>query len=478
MQIVRDLAGYSLGRSDLVRRAMSKKKADVMAQERKNFVFGDGKDVPGCVKNGIPAEAAEKIFDEMTDFAKYAFNKSHAACYAVVGYQTAWLKTHYPVEFMAALMTSVMDNAAKVSGYVEECKKMGIALLPPDINEGYGQFSVSDGKIRFALAAIKNVGRGAVDALVKEREKHGPFTSMTDFCNRMEGGEWNKRGMESLIKAGAVDSLGGYRSQYMVIYKSILEGIGQAKKQNIEGQLNLFDMGESDNAFGQQDELPDIPEYQPRERLAMEKEVLGIYVSGHPLAEYESTLRRKISHTSLDFMPVQDEEDRLQVEDETKVIVGGMAASISVKYTRNNDKMAFLTLEDFQGSVEIILFPKVYEKCVPFLREEEVLLIKGRASVSADGEGKVIASEVIPLVLGEKEPPQSLWLKQSAEREVPLEQITAILQKYHGDVPVYIYQEKTKQKMKADRPNWVTGEDALCEELRILLGEKNVVLKY
>ncbi|MBR4015064.1 MAG: DNA polymerase III subunit alpha [Anaerotignum sp.] len=478
MQIVRDLAGYSLGRSDLVRRAMSKKKADVMAQERKNFVFGDGKDVPGCVKNGIPAEAAEKIFDEMTDFAKYAFNKSHAACYAVIGYQTAWLKTHYPVEFMAALMTSVMDNAAKVSGYVEECKKMGIALLPPDINEGYGQFSVSDGKIRFALAAIKNVGRGAVDALVKEREKHGPFTSMTDFCNRMEGGEWNKRGMESLIKAGAVDSLGGYRSQYMVIYKSILEGIGQAKKQNIEGQLNLFDMGESDNAFGQQDELPDIPEYQPRERLAMEKEVLGIYVSGHPLAEYESTLRRKISHTSLDFMPVQDEEDRLQVEDETKVIVGGMAAAVSVKYTRNNDKMAFLTLEDFQGSMEIILFPKVYEKCVPFLREEEVLLVKGRASVSADGEGKVIASEVVPLVSGEKEPPQSLWLKQSAEREVPLEQITAILQKYHGDVPVYIYQEKTKQKMKADRPNWVTGEDALCEELRILLGEKNVVLKY
>ena len=226
MQIVRDLAGYSLGRSDLVRRAMSKKKASVMAEERKNFVYGDGKDVPGCVKNGIPAEAAEKIFDEMTDFAKYAFNKSHAACYAVVGYQTAWLKAHYPVEFMAALMTSVMDNAAKVSGYVEECKKMGIQLLPPDINEGYRQFSVSDGKIRFALAAIKNVGKGAVDALVAEREKNGPFTSMTDFCNRMEGGEWNKRGIESLIKGGAMDSLGGFRSQYMVIYKSILDGIG------------------------------------------------------------------------------------------------------------------------------------------------------------------------------------------------------------------------------------------------------------
>lgn len=478
MQIVRDLAGYSLGRSDLVRRAMSKKKASVMAEERKNFVYGDGKDVPGCVKNGIPAEAAEKIFDEMTDFAKYAFNKSHAACYAVVGYQTAWLKAHYPVEFMAALMTSVMDNAAKVSGYVEECKKMGIRLLPPDINEGYRQFSVSDGKIRFALAAIKNVGKGAVDALVAEREKNGPFTSMTDFCNRMEGGEWNKRGMESLIKGGAMDSLGGFRSQYMVIYKSILDGIGQARKNNIEGQLNLFDMDGGDESFQQQDELPPIQEYPLREKLAMEKEVLGIYVSGHPLAEYEEQLRRKISHSSLDFLPAEEGEDRLQVEEETKVIVGGMVAGISVKYTRNNDKMAFVTLEDFQGSIEIVIFPKVYEKCAASLKEDEVLLIKGRANVSADGEGKVIAQEVKPLVLGEKEPPSSVWLKLAAGQEVPFGQITAILGKYHGNVPVYIYDEKTKRKMKADRINWVTGEEELCEELRLLLGEKNVALKY
>ena len=478
MQIVRDLAGYSLGRSDLVRRAMSKKKASVMAEERKNFVYGDGKDVPGCVKNGIPAEAAEKIFDEMTDFAKYAFNKSHAACYAVVGYQTAWLKAHYPVEFMAALMTSVMDNAAKVSGYVEECKKMGIQLLPPDINEGYRQFSVSDGKIRFALAAIKNVGKGAVDALVAEREKNGPFTSMTDFCNRMEGGEWNKRGIESLIKGGAMDSLGGFRSQYMVIYKSILDGIGQARKNNIEGQLNLFDMDGGDESFQQQDELPPIQEYPLREKLAMEKEVLGIYVSGHPLAEYEEQLRRKISHSSLDFLPVEEGEDRLQVEEETKVIVGGMVAGISVKYTRNNDKMAFVTLEDFQGSMEIIIFPKVYEKCAASLKEDEVLLIKGRANVSADGEGKVIAQEVKPLILGEKEPPKSVWLKLAEGQEVPFGQITAILRKYHGNVPVYIYDEKTKQRMKADRINWVTGEEELCEELRLLLGEKNVALKY
>ena len=478
MQIVRDLAGYSLGRSDLARRAMSKKKADVMAQERKKFIYGDGDEVPGCVKNGIPAEAAETIFDEMTDFAKYAFNKSHAACYAVVGYQTAWLKAHYPVEFMAALMTSVMDNAAKVSGYVEECKKMGIQLLPPDINEGYKQFSVSDGKIRFALAAIKNVGRGAVDALVSERERNGVFTSMTDFCNRMEGGEWNKRGIESLIKAGAMDSLGGFRSQYMVIYKSILEGIGQAKKNNIEGQLNLFDLGGEEEIFQQKDELPPINEYPARDKLAMEKEVLGIYVSGHPLAEYEEQLRRKVSHTSLDFIPPDEDEDRMQVEEDTKVIIGGMAAGISVKYTRNNDKMAFLTLEDFQGSIEVILFPKVYEKCAAFLKEEEVYLVKGRANVSADGEAKVIAMEVEPLILGEKELPKSVWLKLAAGREVPFDQITAILRKYGGEVPVYIYDEKTKQKMKADRIYWVTGEEDLCEELRLLLGEKNVALKY
>ena len=478
MQIVRDLAGYSLGRSDLVRRAMSKKKADVMAQERKKFVFGDGDEVPGCVKNGIPAEAAEIIFDEMTDFAKYAFNKSHAACYAVVGYQTAWLKAHYPVEFMAALMTSVMYNAAKVSGYVEECKKMGIQLLPPDINEGYKQFSVSDGKIRFALAAIKNVGKGAVDALVREREENGPYASLTDFCNRMEGGEWNKRGIEGLIKGGAMDSLGGFRSQYMLIYKNILDGIGQARKNNIEGQLNLFDLGGNDDVFQQKDDLPDIPEYISRDKLAMEKEVLGIYVSGHPLAEYEEQLRRKVSHTSLDFIPPEEDEDRVQVEEDTRVIVGGMVADISVKYTRNNDKMAFLTLEDFQGSMEVILFPKVYQQCAMLLKEEEAYLIKGRANVSADGEGKVIAMEILPLVLGEKEPPSSVWLKLEKGKTVPFQQITAILRKYGGDVPVYIYDEKTKQKMKADRIYWVTGEDALCEELRILLGEKNIALKY
>lgn len=474
MQIVRDLAGYSLGRSDLVRRAMSKKKASVMAEERKNFVYGDGKEIPGCVKNGIPAEAAEKIFDEMTDFAKYAFNKSHSACYAVVGYQTAWLKHYYPVEFMAALMTSVMDNADKVSGYVEECKKMGIALLPPDINEGYGPFSVSEGKIRFGLSAIKNVGRGAVETLVREREENGPFVSLTDFCSRMDGGEWNKRSVESLIKAGALDSLGGLRRQYMAVYKSIMDGIGQAKKNNIEGQMNLFDMA-ADERFQQKDSLPGLSEFPPKERLALEREVLGIYVSGHPLAGYEDRLNRKISCTSRSF---QETEDGVRIEDGMKVAVGGMITGVSIKYTRKNEKMAFATLEDFDGPLEILLFPSAYERCSAFLREEEVVLVRGKADVSAEGAAKVIADSVEVLELDAEEEPKSIWLKLAADGTASFEQITAILAKYKGDIPVYIYQEETKRKMKADRQFWVTGEARLREELGLLLGEKNVAVKY
>lgn len=477
MQIVRDLAGYSLGRSDLVRRAMSKKKAAVMAEERKNFVYGVGDDVPGCVKNGISAEAAEKIFDEMTDFAKYAFNKSHAACYAVVGYQTAWLKTHYPVEFMAALMTSVMDNASKVSSYIEECKKMGIALLPPDLNEGYAHFSVSDGKIRFGLAAIKNVGRGVVSALVAEREKSGLYQSMTDFANRMEAGEINKRCFESLIKAGAMDSFGGARSQYMAVYKSILDGIGQARKNNIAGQMNLFDMDMGEESYKPCDDLPNVAEYEPRDKLAMEKEVLGIYVSGHPLAEYEDRLRRKISHGSIDFLPVEEGENRQQITEDTKVIVGGMIAAVSVKYTRNNDKMAFLTLEDFQGTMEVVVFPKVYQQFCELFQEEAVILIKGRANVSADGDGKIIASQIQILPLEEEQKPASLWLKIENASEVSLPQITAVLLQHKGNVPVFIYQEKSKEVMKADRKYWVNGSLALQQELKLLLGDGNVAAK-
>ncbi len=476
MQIVRDLAGYSLGRSDSVRRAMSKKKASVMAEERKIFVYGDGKDIPGCVKNGIPAEKAEKIFDEMTDFAKYAFNKSHSVCYAVVGYQTAWLKRYYPVEFMAALMTSVMDKADKVSGYVEECKKMGIALLPPDINEGFGPFSVSEGKIRFGLSAIKNVGSGAVDLLVREREKNGPFQSMTDFCGRMDGGEWNKRSIESLIKAGAMDSLGGLRSQYMAVYKGIMDGIGQAKKNNIEGQMNLFDIA-GDNSFQKTDDLPKLKEFLPKERLAMEREVLGIYVSGHPLAGYEERFGRKVSCTSLSFQKTEEDEES-RIEEGEKVIIGGMVMGVSVKYTRKNEKMAIVMLEDFHGAIETLFFPKAYERYSMYLKDEEVLLVRGRANVSADGKANVIADSAEILELDGEDAPKSLWLKMAAGEKVTAAQIKEVLAAHKGDIPVYIYQEETKQKMKAERQFWVTWDEPLREELGRLLGEKNVAVKY
>lgn len=476
MQIVRDLAGYSFGRSDTVRKAMSKKNAAVMAEERKNFVYGDGKNIPGCVKNGIPAEAAEKIFDEMTDFAKYAFNKSHSVCYAVVGYQTAWLKYYYPVEFMAALMTSVMDKADKVSGYVEECKKMGIELLPPDINEGFGPFSVAEGKIRFGLSAIKNVGRGAVDLLVREREENGPYRSLTDFCRRIDGGEWNRRGVESLIKAGALDSLGGNRRQYMAVYKSVMDGIGQSKKNNIEGQLNLFDIA-PDDSFRQTDELPKLKEFLPKERLAMEREVLGIYVSGHPLAGYEERFGRKVSCTSRSFRQT-DEDDGSQIADGTRVVIGGMIMGLSVKYTKKNEKMAIVTLEDFNGSIEVLFFPKAYGQCSPFLKEEEVLLVRGRANVSADGKANVIADSAELLVLEGEDAPKSLWLKMAAGGTATVAEIKGILAAHKGDIPVYIYHEETKRKMKAESQFWVAWDETLKDALAHLLGEKNVAVKY
>ena len=475
MQIVRDLAGYSLGRSDLVRRAMSKKKADVMAQERKNFVYGIGQEVPGCVKNGISETVAEKIFDEMTDFAKYAFNKSHAACYAVVGYQTAWLKTYYPVEFMAALMTSVMEHSDKVAGYIDECKKMGIALLPPDLNEGYGHFSVSDGKIRFSLSAIKNVGKNMIKALVAEREQNGNYTSLTDFCNRMQSGELNKRSIESMIKAGALDSLGGSRAQYMTVYKAILEGVGHSRKKNLEGQLSLFDIGKEQASY-QKEQLPEMDEFPMREKLALEKEVLGIYVSGHPLAEYEVLLKKKTNCTSKDFA-MEEENTAKTVEDGARVTVGGMIVHKSVKYTRNNNTMAFLTLEDLSGNMEIVVFPNVYEKVSKIIGEESVVLVKGRAGISAEGEGKIIASEIELLQTQTEQRATVLGLILTKDSNASLQDITNILHKYHGNLPVYIHDQKKEQKFKADSKYWIKEDDLLLQELHMLLGKDNVILK-
>ncbi len=462
MQIVRDLAGYSLGRSDLVRRAMSKKKADMMAQERKNFIYG-GEGVPGCVKKGISEKIAAQIFDEMTDFAKYAFNKSHAACYAVVGYQTAWLKTHYPVEFMAALMTSVMDNSDKVAGYIDECKKMKIALLPPDINEGFSHFSVSDGKIRFSLSAIKNVGKNTINALVTERQKNGNYTSLTDFCSRMETGELNKRSLESLIKAGTFDSLGGFRSQYMSVYQNILDGIGQSRKRNFEGQMSLFDMEEQKQSY---EELPEREEYSIREKLALEKEVLGIYVSGHPLAEYEQQLKEKINCSSKEIA-------EQKIFDGQRVTIGGMIIRKSIKRTRANTTMAFFTLEDLTGTLEVVVFSNVYETITEKITEDTVVIVKGRASI-AEGEAKLIASQIDFL---ESESITVLGLILEKESKASLEDITKILSKYRGNTPVYIYDRKKGQKFKTDSRYWIQKNEFSLQELELLLGNENVIVK-
>ncbi len=470
MQIVRDLAGYSLGRSDLVRRAMSKKKADVMARERINFIEGCGDDVPGCVKNGIDKSSAEKIFDEMTDFAKYAFNKSHAAAYAVVAYQTAFLRTYYPVEFMAALMTSVMSFPDKVSEYIAACRKMSIQIIPPDVNESFHNFSVVDGKIRFSLSAIKNVGVGNVKALVEEREKNGPYVSMSQFINRLSG-DMNTRAIESLIKAGAFDSLGGKRSQYMSVCKQICSGIGQAKKRTMAGQLNLFEIATESAEEVYKDELPNILEFPKKQLLALEKEVLGIYVSGHPLSEYKEVIEKYTTYTSVDFS-----SDYTELIDSQKVCVGGIVTGISVKYTKNNKVMAFVNIEDLDGVIEIIMFPNTYAMYSEQLFENNVILVSGKASVSDDQPTKVICESVVSyndLVYQN----QTLWLRISKGSNLTPKDVFSVLRKYKGKTPVILYDEGKRQKLMLTSNDYVSIDSDVLNKLKDLLGEKSVVLK-
>ncbi|MCL2357733.1 MAG: DNA polymerase III subunit alpha [Defluviitaleaceae bacterium] len=405
MQIVRDLAGYSLGRSDLIRRAMSKKKADVMEEERRNFIFGlEDEGVPGCMKSGVPEAAAMKIWDAMESFAAYAFNKSHAACYAAIGYQTAYMKAYHPVEFMAAMMTSVMDASAKVAQYINECKKMGITLLPPDVNEGFAAFSVAGQNIRFGLSSIKNVGRATVDALVDEREKNGKFTGLGDFIKRLSDADVNKRCLESLIRAGAFDSLGGKRSQYIAVFANIQNGISQQKKSTLSGQLSLFDTDPEPQEIAVGDELPQMGEFPARLRLFDEKTLLGVYVSGHPLAEYEEALRPHVNVRSLDFGDAEDADDFTaaagrgegHVSDGAVVKFGGIITAKSVKYTKAENKpFCFLTVEDMFGPVEVIVFAKIYEKYGSRLAEDTVLVIQGRVSAREDEATKLIAQEFL-----------------------------------------------------------------------------------
>ena len=472
MQIVRDLAGYTMGRSDLVRRAMSKKKAAVMEKERQNFVYGNQEEnVKGCIENGIDEKTANHIYDEMIDFARYAFNKSHAACYAVVAYQTAYLKYYYPKEFFAALMTSVMDNVGKVSEYILTCRQMGIRILPPDINEGQSGFSVSGDAIRYGLSAIKSIGRNVVDEIIRERQNNGLFTSIDDFVERMGGREVNKRTLENFIKAGAMDSLPGNRRQKTMIAPELLDQKNKDRKNVLEGQLSLFDFAAEEEKQQYQITMPKVPEFPKGELLAFEKETLGIYVSGHPMDEYLETWKNSITAKTTDFM-VDEETGRAVVEDGARATIGGMITARTVKLTKNGQQMAFVTLEDMVGSVEVIVFPRDYENKKQLLNEDAKVFISGRTSIGDDPAGRLICEQVIPF----DEVPKDLWLKfaDKTEYDARWPEVTEILRGSDGHDTVIIYLEKERAK-KVLPANWhVAASTEMTEKLMKIIGEKNV----
>ncbi len=472
MQIVRDLAGYTWGRSDLVRRAMSKKKQSVMEQERKNFVFGNpDENVTGCVANGIDEKIANKIFDEMIDFAKYAFNKSHAAAYAIVAYQTAWLKYYYPEEYMAALMTSVQDHVTKVSEYILTCRRMGIEILPPDINEGESGFSVSNQGIRYGLSAIKSVGRPVISSILEERKNGGRFTSVKDFLTRTSGKEVNKRAVENFIKAGALDGLEGTRKQKMLVYTTIMDSINQEKKHSMAGQISLFDLvGEEDKkAF--EVSMPDVGEYDKETLLGFEKEVLGIYVSGHPLEEYEECWRKNITATTADFL-LQEETGETKVRDGASVMIGGMITEKTIKYTKTNQPMAFVTIEDLLGTVEVVVFPRDYAKNQELLHEEAKVFIRGRANVEEERNGKLICERVYLFEDAKRE----LWVQfaDKAEFAAKEEHLYEMLSDSDGrdTVVVYIAAQKVMKRLPVSRN--IRIESSLLHTLTKNFGENNV----
>ena len=472
MQIVRDLAGYSYGRSDLVRRAMSKKKADVMARERQNFVYGNEEEgVKGCINNGIPEAVANHIFDEMTDFAKYAFNKSHAAAYAVVSYQTAYLKCYYPVEFMAALLTTVIDNGTKVTEYILHCRQMGIHILPPDINEGERQFSVSGKNIRYGLSAIKGLGGPVIDAIVAEREQHGKYKDLKDFATRLSGKEVNKRTIESFIKAGALDSLPGTRRQQMMIYVQVLDNVKQEQKSSVSGQMSLFDFVSEEDKKGFDIKMPDVGEYSKEMLLAFEKEVLGIYISGHPLEQYESVLNKSITNTAKDFL-IDEDTNSVAVQDGADAIIGGMITSKTVKSTRSNTMMAFLAIEDLYGIVEVIVFPNMYEKYKLLLTEDSKVFVQGKIKVEEDKPAKLICGCIIPFDQLEKE----LWVQFPTKDQFVLEEqkLYAILANSDGDDQVVIYCQEEKVIKRLGKNYTIKVSSNLIEQLQTTFGSDNV----
>ena len=504
MQIVMKLAGYTLGRSDLVRRAMSKKKANVMAKERQYFVYGNEElGVPGCIARGIPEATANKIFDDMTDFAKYAFNKSHAAAYAVVAYQTAFLKCYYPVEFMAALMSSVKDNSSKVAGYIQSCRQMGIRILPPDINEGYSGFSAAKGAIRYGMSGIKSVGSAVVDRIVEEREANGPYKDMKDFLVRMTPKETNKKTVEALILGGAFDSFGVKRRQMMMAYPMMIDEVYKERKNLSAGQMSFAEFFGGEFAEAAKTKFPDVEEYDEQEKLALEKSVLGIYISGHPLLDYEKLMSGKTAFSSVDFM-IDEEEGRARVQDQSICILGGMVADVTVKMTKNNQNMAFVTLEDMVGQTEIIVFPKKYEDYREKLTADNKIFVKGRATVSEE-DAKLIAEEILTfdeVVAGNDfsrynnsgrmkprrenagkpeftEGDLQVWVCFDDRKEYDeLEKdFLSILEEYKGNCPVYIFIKQEKQYKNMGRGFMVDGASGIVDRLKLEYGVSRVTVR-
>lgn len=472
MQIVQQLAGYTMGQADNIRRAMSKKKQYVIDAERQSFVYGDSeRGIRGCVANGIDEKAANSIYDSMVDFAKYAFNKSHAAAYAVISVQTAWLKFYYPVEFMAALMTSVIDNSAKAAEYLLHCKELGISVLPPDINVGQGEFTAEGNAVRYGLYAIKSLGRPVIDSIIGERKKGGSYRTLQDFIERTVQRDINKRAIENLIKAGACDGLDGNRHQMSIVYTSIVDDVVRRKKTGLEGQMSLFDFVGEEDKKDYEVHYPNVEEFPKEVLLGFEKEVLGIYLSGHPLEDYLGKMKKNVTANAADFVR-EEESGTIRVTDNMHVVVGGMIAAKTVKYTRNNQAMAFLTVEDLTGSVEIIVFPKDYERYNRFLNDEEKIFVVGHATVEEEQDGKVICERIVPFDDTRKE----LWLQfptksDFAEKE---QQVYDILRDSDGNDEVVIYISDVKAFKRLPRNRAVGINSVLLARLTEFLGEKNV----
>ncbi|WP_061309984.1 DNA polymerase III subunit alpha [Clostridium botulinum] len=479
MQIVRDLAGYSMGRSDLVRRAMSKKKHDVMEQERRNFIYGnEDQGVKGCINNGIDENVANSLFDSMMDFASYAFNKSHAAAYAVVGFQTAYLIRYYPTEFIAAMLNSVKGDNDKVSFYVNFAKTLGIEIIAPNINESYSNFTVKDNRIIFGLTAVKNVGEKGIDNIVLSREQKDKFIDLSDFFNKVDTSIINKRLVESLIKAGAFDCLKVYRSKMLAVFEKIMDGIQKQKRNNIEGQVNLF-MDIMDNKESSIDiKYPNIKEFDKKYILQMEKEMTGLYFSGHPLEEYEETLKIQTSHLISDIISKESLEGNLvdtisSIKDGDKVVVGGMITHVSKKLTRSNDMMAFIVLEDLYSSIEVIVFPKIFNMARNIINEDEVVLLKGRVSLREDEQPKLICEFMEPLVKINSEKLYIL-VEEKKDIKLKLQETKGVFLQHKGNIPVYFCTNKERKKFRIDRELWVNGSRELMDNLRNMFGEDNV----